>query len=194
MLRRTLIAGVIALFGLPAFAAPLPYTLGSDGATISYTFTIGGEKMVGTVPIASAALTIDATNLSASTAEVTADVRRARTGLIFATEALKSNSILAANDFPEARFQSTRVFLGNSGRIDDGAALEGLLTLRGVTRPVRFEAQMFRQPGTAAGDLRALNVLLTGSVNRRDFGADGYSELVDDTVQIEIKAHIETES
>lgn len=194
MQRRALIASVIAALAIPASAAPLPYVLGPDGATITYTFTVGGEQMTGTVPINRADLTIDAGNLGASTADVTADVRRARTGLIFATKAMKSRSVLAANEFPMARFQSTRVILGSSGRMDDGAALEGLLTLRGVTRPVRFEAQMFRETGTPTGDVQTLNVLLTGNVNRRDFGADGYSELVDDTVRIEIKAHIETQS
>lgn len=190
--RRTLMTGLCAALAAPAMAIPRPYTLGPEGATITYTFLLNGEPVKGTVPIDRADLTIDTGNLAASTADVTADVRRARTGLIFATQALKSRSVLSAQDFPLARFQSTRVVLGNSGRIDDGAVLEGLLTLRGVTRPVRFDAQLYRNSGTQRDDLRLLNVRLTGTVDRRDFGATGYSDLVEDTVKIDIRAQIET--
>ena len=192
MRRRTLIAGALAALATGAQAMPLPYRLGPDGATITYTFKLGGDPVKGTVPIDRADLTIDPGDLASSTADVTADVRRARTGLIFATEALKSRSVLAAKDFPLARFQSTKVILGPDGRIGDGAALEGMLTLRGITRPVRFDAKLFRKAGTVSNDLRLLNVVLTGAVNRRDFGAVGYADLVADTVQIEIKAQIET--
>lgn len=192
MKRRTLLSGALAALVSPGHAIAGPYSLGPDGATISYIFILSGTPVKGTVPIERADLAIDGRNLAASTADVIADVRRARTGLLFATEALKSRSILAAADFPLARFRSTKVILGPQGRMSDGATLEGLLTLRGVTRPVRFDAQLFRAAGSTQDDLQHLNVNLSGTVNRRDFGAIGYSDLVDDTVRIEIKAQIET--
>lgn len=190
MHRRHVLALGLAAIAAPTWAAPRPYKLGGAGATITYTFKMEGTPVKGTVPIDRATLQIDPNNLEASTADVTADVRRARTGLIFATEALKSRSVLAAADFPLARFQSTRVTLGANGRISDGATLEGMLTLRGVTKPVRFDAQLFRAPGTAADDISALRVILNGRINRTDYGAVGYPELVADTVDIEIDANI----
>jgi polyisoprenoid-binding protein YceI len=66
------------------------------------------------------------------------------------------------------------------------------LTLRGVTNPVAFDAQLFRDQGTARDDLRKLRVTLNGTVNRSTYGATGFSDLVEDAVQIEIKAQIET--
>ncbi|MEL6806961.1 MAG: YceI family protein [Pseudomonadota bacterium] len=191
MHRRHVLALGLAAIAAPSWAAPTPYRLSGTAATITYTFTLEGTALKGTVPIDRADLRIDPNNLEASTADVTADVRRARTGLIFATEALKSRSVLAAEDFPLARFQSTKVTLGARGRISEGATVEGMLTLRGVTRPVRFDAQLFRAPGSAADDLGALRVILNGSVNRTDFGAVGYAELVADTVAIEIDANIQ---
>ena len=121
---------------------------------------------------------------------MTADIRRARTGLIFATEALKSASVLHADRFPEARFTSTRVILGAGGRISGGATIDGNLTLRGVTRPVRFAAELFRKRGSAPDDLSALDVRLQGRGNRSDFGAIGYADLVEDRVGIDIRADI----
>ncbi len=191
MQRRTLLAGAIAVLATSGHAMPRPYHLGPQGATITYTFHMNGEAIKGTVPVDRADLFIDAGNLAASTADVTADVRRARTGLIFATEALKSPGVLAAHDFPLARFRSTRVILGPDGRIGDGAMLEGLLTLRGITRPVRFDARLFGRADRADSDVEMLNVVLSGSVARSAFGAVGYRDLVADTVYIEIKAQIE---
>ena len=192
MKRRTVLAGALAALAYPMHVDARPYTLGPDDATITYTFNLGGTPVRGIVPVERANLSIVAKNLAASTADVTADVRRARTGLLPITEALKSRSVLAAAEFPKARFRSTRVTLGPDGRMSDGATLGGLLTLRGVTRDVRFNAQLFRKTGTAPDDLDRLTVILNGSVNRRDYGAKGYGELVGDTVHIEIRARIET--
>lgn len=190
MHRRHLLAMGLASLATPGFAAPVPYTLGGAGATIAYTFTLSGSPVTGTVPLAQADLRVDPDNLAASTADVTADVRRARTGLIFATEALKSPSVLDAERFPLARFQSTRVILGAGGRISDGATIEGRLTLRGMTRPVRFGAALYRLPGSAPEDLRTLVVALKGQIDRRDYGATGFADLVGDMVDIAIDAEI----
>lgn len=188
--RHLLLCALATLAPRTGTAAPTPYRLGAGGATITYTFMLNGAPVKGTVPISQADLQVDPDNLAASTAVVRADVRRARTGLIFATEALKSPSVLDAGTHPMARFRSTRVRLGPGGRISDGATLEGDLTLRGVTRPVRFDAGLFRTRGSAANDFSNLTVMLKGRVNRRDFGATGYADLVEDGVGIDIVAEI----
>ncbi|WP_415919974.1 YceI family protein [Tateyamaria sp. SN6-1] len=190
MHRRHVLALGLAALAQPTLAAPTPYRLGPGGATITYLFTLNGGQVKGTVPVGRAALSIDPTNLAASTADVTADIRRARTGLIFATEALKSKSVLDAQGFPQARFTSTRVTLGPGGRLSDGATIDGNLTLRGVTRPVRFAADLFRKRGSDAGDLSALDVRMRGRINRSDFGATGYADIVENSVGIDIQADI----
>lgn len=190
MHRRTLLAMGLATFATPVLAAPTAYRLAGTAATITYTFTLNGAPIKGTLPINRADLNVDPDNLAASTADVTADVRQAETGLIFATQALKSASVLDADGYPLARFRSTRVILGPGGRISNGAAVEGQLTLRDVTRPVRFDAGLFRPQGTVPGDLSTLVVALTARINRNDFGASGYPDLVDPIVTIDIDAEI----
>ncbi len=188
--RRTFGLCALAAAAQPLHAAPRTYDIGPGGARISYTFRLSGAPVVGTIPIDRADLQVDAGDLSRSRADVTADVRRARTGLVFATEALQSASVLDANRHPRARFRSTRVVLGADGRISNGAALEGELTLRGVTRPVRLNASLFRPQGSAAGDLSRLSIVLRGRLDRRDFGATGYANLVEPNVDLEITADI----
>lgn len=190
MHRRTLLAMGLATFATSTLAAPTPYRLAGTGATITYTFTLNGAPIKGTLPVNRADLSVDPDNLAASAADVTADVRQAETGLIFATQALKSASVLDADSYPLARFQSTRTILGPGGRISNGATIEGRLTLRDVTRPVRFDAGLFRPQGTAPGDLSTLVVALTARINRNDFGASGYPDLVDPVVTIDIDAEI----
>ncbi|MEL6463503.1 MAG: YceI family protein [Pseudomonadota bacterium] len=188
--RHFLLCTLAALAPLPGWSAPTPYRLGAGGATITYTFTLNGAPVQGTVPVSQADLKVDPSNLVSSTAVVSADLRRARTGLIFATEALKSPSVLDADAHPTARFRSTRVQLGPGGRLSDGAKLDGALTLRGVTRPVRFDAGLFRARGSTANDFSTLTVMLKGRLDRREFGATGFADLVDDMVGIDIFAEI----
>ncbi len=194
MHRRTLILGALSAFATPLSAAPNKYGIGPGGAEIIYTFTMNGAEAKGTVPLSQANLRIDPGNLAASTADVTADIRRARTGFVFATEALKSASVLDAKSFPTSRFVSTRVRLGPGGSMSNGATLDGRLTLRGVTRNIRLNAALYRPRGSGSGDLSRLSVTLTGRLNRSDYGAIGYRDIVAETVGLTIRADIVAQS
>jgi len=171
-------------------AAQRPYRLGANGATIRYTFRLNGLPVTGTMPVNRADLTIDPGNLANSTAEVTADARRARTGPVFATEALKSPGVLNADTFPLVRFRSTRVILAPDDHISGGAVLEGQLTLRGVSQPIRFDANLYRHSGSTPSDLSRLTATLRGQLNRRDYGIVNYPDLVADTVAVSVDAEI----
>ena len=191
--RRHLLAAALATpaLALPVAAAARPYKVDARNAEIKFLFDLSGVTQAGTAPLRQADLSLDPTNLTASEADVSADLTRARTGLIFATEALKSASVLDTANHPLARFRSTRVILGRDGRISNGAALEGRLTLRGVTRPVRFEASLFRPQGSAPDDLSRLDIRLRGAISRTDYGAIGYPDLVADRVGLDITAKIQ---
>jgi polyisoprenoid-binding protein YceI len=191
MHRRTfMIAGSATCLATSVFAVQRPYVLGPNGAHITYTFILNGTAQSGHIPVHSADIRIDPSNLGNSFVDVSADVRRARTGLIFATQALKSPAVLDAKAHPLARFRSTKIALGPQGRISDGATMTGQLTLRGVTKPIRFDANVYRPQGSAKEDYSQLSVRLRGRLNRTDFGAIGYPELVADTVQMNIDADI----
>lgn len=65
------------------------------------------------------------------------------------------------------------------------------MTIRGVTRPIVLAAQVFRQRDTQEGDRSRLSVLLTGTVDRRDFGADGFAQFVGPEIRIEILTRLD---
>lgn len=75
----------------------------------------------------------------------------------------------------------------------EAAEVTGNLTIRGVTKEVTLKAQLFRPQGSAPDDLDHLTVKLTGRVNRSDFGATGWADMVGDEVRIQITAHIDAQ-
>lgn len=190
--RRRLLATLSAALLAPQAlrAAPLPYRLVPEATDVRFTFLLNGQPQQGRLPVRAARIRIDPQNLARSQADITLDARRARTGLIFATEALKSPGILDTARFPDIRFRSTRIRLGPDGRLSGGAQITGDLTLRGTTRPITLQAALYRRPGTAPDDLRDLDVHLSGHLSRAAFGATGYANLVADRVGLAVRARI----
>lgn len=190
--RRSFLAaaGALALSTTAGLAAPRRYGLAADASSVGFIYTLSGAAQKGNMPISTADIRIDADTLTNSRVDVSVSVAKARTGLIFATDALKSPEVLDADRFPTIRFISTRVTLGAGGRLSDGASLTGNLTVRGVTRPVTFQAAVYRQAGSSAGDLDNLQVNLKGAISRSAFGATGYSDLVADRIDLDIRAAV----
>lgn len=187
---KALCIATALLIPLSTVAAPVAYALDAARSEVGFVFTLNKAQATGEMPVKSADISIDTAALQRSRVDVTVDVRRAKTGFFFATEALKGESVLNAKKFGTIRFVSTRIRLGGSGQLSDGAKIDGNLTIRGVTRPVTLNAVLFRQSGTQAGDLSKLGFKLTGSVSRKAFGATGYPDLVDDKVLINILARV----
>ena len=174
-------------------AAPTRYALDQTVSQVGFIYVLNGAAQKGTMPVSQADLVIDPENLSDAKVDVQVSVEKARTGLIFATDALKAPSVLDAGQFPTIRFVATAIHLGADGRLSNGARIDGDITIRGVTRPASFEASLFRMQGSAPDDLSTLTIRLTGAVRRSDFGASGYADLVGDVVQLDIVARIQAQ-
>ncbi len=185
----TLLASACAL-PKTALAAPTRYALDSGNSHVEFKFKLNGTPQTGSMPIEQAKITIDPQHLPASQVDVTLNVARARTGLIFITQAMTGSDVLDAAQFPTIRFVSRRVILGAAGRISEGAQITGDLTLHGVTKPIVLQAALYRPRGTPADDLSQLDVVLKGGLNRTDFGASGFPDLVGNKVTLDIRARI----
>lgn len=185
-----LFALILMLIPLSSIAAPIGYALEADQSEVAFVYTLSGAQNRGTMPVRSAQIDIDFDQFNQSSADVTVDVSRARTGLIFATEALKATSVLDARNHPTIRFQSTAIRANDPRNLSAGGKIDGMLTIRGVTRQVTLDAALFRQQGTAEGDLSRLSFRISGAVKRSDFGATGYSDIVDDVILLDIAARV----
>jgi polyisoprenoid-binding protein YceI len=171
-------------------AAPVAYVLDPDASTVAFETDFGPDLITGAIPLILADLSLDFDNLANCTVAVELDVTGATASFPFAAQALKGPKVLDAAAHPRMRFTSTRVT--RAGASGEAAAITGDLTIRGVTRPVTLEARLFRPRGSAPDALDRLTVQLTGAVNRSDFGATGWSDLVGDEVRIIITARIRT--
>jgi polyisoprenoid-binding protein YceI len=169
----------------PALAAPADYILEPAASTVGFETDFGQQDITGRFPITQANLTLDFDSAANSTIDVILDVSRATASFPFAADALKGSNVLDARNHPTIRFVSTRIRAQG-----DGATVQGNLTIRGVTQPVTLQAQIFRQQGYDAGDLSHLTVQLRGAVQRSDYGATGFADMVGDEVRLDIRARI----
>lgn len=170
---------------LGAHAEPVRYSLEAGKSSVGFIYHFNGAPTKGTMPVAKADLAIDFSALHKSTVIISLNVKKARAGFIFATQALREKSVLDVANHPKIRFVSTKI-----SRTDAGAKVVGMVTIRGVTKPLILSAVFYRQKGSAPKDLSKLSILLTGSISRSTFGAAGYPKLVGDRIDLRILARI----
>jgi polyisoprenoid-binding protein YceI len=93
---------------------------------------------------------------------------------------LRSDEMLDVEDFPVLRFRSSRLVFAD-GRL---AAIDGELTLHGVTRSVTFTVTRL-QCGTSPVDGReGCGAEATGTVRRSEFGMGFAASLIGDDVEL----------
>ena len=179
---------LIATFATASLGAPVAYQLDSERTEVGFTWYMGPDGIVGRIPVKRAELEIDFDQLSSSTISVTLDATSARAGFVFATQALRGPRMFDTENHPDIQFVGKEIIREGSKGI-----ISGDLIVRGVTRTQTMEAEFFRQKGQAQGDLSAIVVILSGSVNRHDFGASGWPDMVGDTVDLKIVAYLSSE-
>jgi polyisoprenoid-binding protein YceI len=169
-----------------ATAAPEAFRLDTERSSVGFTYRFMGGDTRGTMPVGSAEMAIDLRDIGASRVTVTLDPTRAKAGFVFATQAMTGPRVLDTARHPSITFRSTRI----TGTLQD-ARVTGDLTVRGVTRSVTLKAGLYRQRGSDPADRDNLTVLLTGAIDRRDFGADGYPAYVGPMIALRIVARIQ---
>lgn len=185
---RPAILALIAALALPAEAATVAYKMDAANSTVAFETDFGPDLITGTIPLEKADLDLDFDNVANCTVDVALDVSGAKASFPFAAQALKGPKVLDAKDHPRMTFTSTSV-----KRAGEAAEVTGNLTIRGVTKTVTLKAQLFRPQGSTADDLDQLTVKLSGRVNRSDFGATGWADMVGDEVRITIIARIDAQ-
>ncbi len=186
MLRCVAILVWLTVLATQALAVPIEYALQRDQSRVGFTWFLGQDAISGVMPVARAEIALDFDTPGNSRIFVAVDASKARAGAPFAGEAMRGQSVLWTDRFPEITFRSRTVRRDGAG----GAILTGDLTVRGVTQPQSFTARLFRPAGTEAGDRSELTIRLSGSLSRRAFGATGFSSFVGDEVVLDIRASI----
>lgn len=187
--RFTRIVVALAAFLLAALtgaaAAPVAYLLDLETTEVSFTYRAQGAEATGKIPVATSKVALDVTRLEGSTFEVELDATRGTAGFPFADQAMRGSQMLDAQSHPRIGFVSQKIVVGETE-----AEVTGALTIRGQSHPVTLQAEIFRQPGTEAGSLDNLAIVLTGVIDRHIWGVSGFRDLVAPEIDLEIRAFI----
>jgi polyisoprenoid-binding protein YceI len=177
--RTAAVAAMLA--ALPAAAAPETYKVDPDHTYPRFSYNhLGFSTQEGRFDKTTGTVMLD---------------REARTGAVDVTirmEAVSTGSELDAHlrgadffdvaRFPTATFKSTRVAFDG----DAPAAIEGDLTIRGVTRPITLKVTAFKTGLHAMHKKDAIGARATGTLRRSEFGAGKYVPMVSDEIGLDI--------
>jgi polyisoprenoid-binding protein YceI len=169
----------------PTLARTADYRLDPARSDVAFIWSFGPDEVQGHMQVARAALVIDFTDVTRSKVDVAIDAAGAEAGFPFASQAMKGPKVLDTRAHPLITFISTKVT-----KTGDTARIDGLITIRGVTKPITLTAKLFRPQGSDASDLTNLSIRLGGTISRAEFGADGWPDMVGDAVRLDILAHI----
>lgn len=156
-MRKLLLPALLAL-SIPAVAADY---VQAPGSTLAFAGKYQGEVFVGRFPGFSTRLSFDPRKLDASRLEVTIPMATATTRNADYDGQMRGTAFFDATKFPQATYVATKFHALGGNRY----AADGMLTLRGTSRPVTltFEWTQGERPvlfGRAA-------------VQRLDFGVGG---------------------
>ena len=173
---------IAAAVAAPALAAPETYTIDGTHTYPRFSYSHFGystqlsrfNKTSGTVVLDAAAKT--------GAVDITIDTKSVDTGYPTFDEHIQAADFLDTAQHPTATFKSTKVVFEG----DKPVAVEGKLTLKGITRPVTLTVTSFQAMPHPMLKKPAIGANAWTTVKRSDFNMAKYAPHVGDEVRIDI--------
>ena len=121
---------------------------------------------------------VTAEDLSASTVNVTVDLSSVNTGTADRDGHLRSGDFFDAETHPQMTFVSNNVVVKG-----DDLVVTGDLTIKGITKSLELEVELFGEGGDPWGGTR-VGLEAKGEISRKEFGIDFNIPLEGDKVMI----------
>ncbi|MFN3984462.1 MAG: YceI family protein [Rhodocyclaceae bacterium] len=182
-MKKTLVSMLFAsLIAAPAFAAPEVYVIDDTHTFPRFSYNhLGFSTQVSRFNSTSGTITFDR-EARTGEVDVTIDMTSVDTGYDTFNEHIQAADFLDTANFPTATFKSTSVrFEG-----DVPAAIEGELTIKGVTRPVTLTVTGFTAKPHPMLQKDAIGANATAVIKRSEFNAGKYAPNVGDEVTLDI--------
>lgn len=176
----TAAAHLFALLLVATAAAPSPFRLEPDRTAITFGYRIGFVHATGRITHAEGEGVFDPADLGNSAISVRIDMTSLTTGNGMYDAILHGQDYFDVARYPGATFRSTHITSTGSGT----AAVDGQLTLHGVTRPVRLAATY----SEVAAPTHGLVMSISGSVRRSDFGIGRDGFWIGDEIPLKISS------
>ena len=166
----------------PAFAAPQSYNVDPTHTFPRFSYSHLGlstqlskfNKVTGTVVLDKAA--------KSGAVDVTIDMKSVDTGSTVFDGHIQGEDFLDTAKVPTATFKSTKVVFEG----DAPTAIEGNLTIKGVTKPVTLKVTHFVNQAHPMMKVDAIGADATTVIKRTEFNAGKYAPYVGDDVTITI--------
>jgi polyisoprenoid-binding protein YceI len=184
-MNRSLLAPVLAA-ALPALAAPETYTIDPRHTFPSFeVMHFGMSLQRGRFNRTAGKVTLDREARTGSV-EVSIDVASIDTGLEKLEEHLRSEDFLHATQHPNIVFKGSKFAFDG----DKVKAVEGELTMRGVTRPVTLAAQHFNCGNHPLSKKPMCGAEFVATIRRGEWGVTKFAPALADemTLRINVEA------
>ena len=165
-----------------SFAAPETYTIDSTHTFPTFSYThMGLSTQISKFTKTSGTVVLDAAAKTGAV-DVTIDMTSVETGVPVFNGHIQGDGFLDTAKFPTATFKSTKVVFDG----EKPSAIEGNLTIKGVTKPVTLKVTNFVAKDHPMLKKAALGADATVVIKRTEFNAGKYVPAVGDDVTITI--------
>ena len=176
----------LAVFGLLATtlgqAAPVTYDIDGTHTFPRFSYShFGFSTQLSRFDKTSGKVVFDAQAKSGSV-DVVIDARSVNTGFVDFNGHIQGEDFLDTAKYPTASFKSTKVVFEG----DQPKSIEGVLTLKGVSKPVTLTVTSFQAIPHPMLKKPALGANATTTIKRSEFNAGKYAPYVGDDVRIDI--------
>lgn len=173
---------LLLLIAGPALAAPETFVIDPAHTAPWFSYNhLGFSTQTHRFDRVSGKVVLDRAARSASV-EVSIDAKSVNTGYPLFNEHIQGEDFFDTAHHPVITYRSTQVrFEG-----DRPVAVDGLLTIKGVTRPVTLEITHFHQAMNPIRKKEAIGANAVASVKRSDFGMGKFAPGVSDEVRLDI--------
>lgn len=178
----TLTASLFVALASHAIAAPVTYQVDPTHTYPRFSYShFGLSTQLSSFRKTTGTVTFDAVAKTGQ-ADITIDMTTVNTGLADFDEHLRAEDFLDTAKYPTATFKSTRVLFDG----DKPSSLEGLLTIKGVTKPVTLTVTSFTAMEHPMVKKPAIGANAYTVIKRSEFRAGKYAPFVGDDVRIDI--------
>lgn len=179
-----MLAASLGLLAVPAFAAPMTYTLDPGHTQVRFCWNhFGFSNPCANMNTIRGTLVYDAQDPARSSVQVTMPLSGLDTHVPALNTHLKEADFFDAAKYPDITFKSTKVIPGAK---PDDLTVEGELTAHGVTRPVTLHAHLNKIGEQPMLQRPAIGFNATAEIQRSAFGVGAYVPMVSDAVHISI--------
>jgi polyisoprenoid-binding protein YceI len=181
-LKRLSAALAIALAAGSALAAPVTYNVDGSHTFPRFSYShFGYSTQLSSFSKTSGKVVLDA-EAKTGAVDIAIDMTSVSTGSVDFNGHIQGEDFLDTAKFPTATFKSTKVVFEG----DKPKAIEGNLTIKGVTKPVTLTVTSFQAMPHPMMKKPALGANAFTTIKRTEFNAGKYAPYVGDEVRIDI--------